>query len=115
MLGISIALCAGLLLLYPEGTSAASHDREATRYIVREGDNLSKIARQFYQDARKWKIIFEANRELLKTPDRLRAGWSLRIPILDDSPQPQLEPTQVEQAPVEHVFQCPPDALDIAL
>ncbi|ETW96463.1 MAG: hypothetical protein ETSY1_26510 [Candidatus Entotheonella factor] len=89
ILSLSIVLFAGLLILRPEVTSAASHQSDITRYIVREGDSLSKIARQFYQDSRKWKIIFDANSELIKTPEVLQVGWSLRIPSLDDSPQPQ--------------------------
>ena len=101
-LGISIALCAGLLLLRPASTSAAEHHREGTRYIVREGDNLSKIARRVYNDGKKWKLIFDANRDLLNTPDKLRAGWSLRIPPLDDVPPPEpLPPANVEKRPTD--------------
>ena len=51
-------------------------------YIVKEGDTLWSIAAnpQVYGDATKWRRLAEANRDVLKSPDRLRAGLSLRIP-----------------------------------
>ena len=44
------------------------------------GDNLSKIAKKFYGDSNKWKRIFEANRDILKDPDKIRPGQVLKIP-----------------------------------
>jgi nucleoid-associated protein YgaU len=53
---------------------------EAQFYDVKPGDNLSKIAKQFYGDANKYHQIFEANRPLLKDPDDIFPGQKLRIP-----------------------------------
>lgn len=52
-------------------------------YTVVSGDNLSKIAKHFYgrQD---WKRIFDANRDQLDDPDRIRPGQVLRIPAQED-------------------------------
>jgi nucleoid-associated protein YgaU len=52
-------------------------------YTVKTGDTLSKIAKQFYGDARKYSIIFEANRNILKDPNIIHPGQILRIPKLD--------------------------------
>lgn len=52
-------------------------------YTVKAGDTLSKIAKQFYGDARKYSIIFEANRNILKDPNIIHPGQILRIPKLD--------------------------------
>ena len=52
-------------------------------YTVKPGDTLSKIAKQFYGDARKYSIIFEANRDILKDPNIIHPGQILRIPKLD--------------------------------
>jgi len=49
-------------------------------YEVAPGDSLSKIARRFYGDANQYKRIFEANRDQLQDPDRIRVGQRLRIP-----------------------------------
>jgi len=49
-------------------------------YTVVAGDNLSKIARHFYGSANAWKRIFDANRDQLSDPDRIRVGQVLKIP-----------------------------------
>jgi len=55
---------------------------EATLYTVQSGDTLSKIAKAHYGDAMKYPVIFEANRPMLKDPDRIYPGQVLRIPPL---------------------------------
>ena len=49
-------------------------------YTVQKGDSLSKIAKEFYGDAREWKKIYEANKERIKNPDLIQPGWVLTIP-----------------------------------
>lgn len=53
---------------------------EATMYTVKSGDSLSKIAKAHYGDAMKYPIIFEANKPMLKDPDKIYPGQVLRIP-----------------------------------
>ena len=55
---------------------------EAAFYTVVSGDNLSKIAKQHYGDANKYPVIFEANKPMLKSPDKIYPGQVLRIPKL---------------------------------
>jgi nucleoid-associated protein YgaU len=49
-------------------------------YTVPSGDTLSKISKQFYNDANQWQRIFDANRDILSNPDRISPGQKLRIP-----------------------------------
>ena len=49
-------------------------------YTVQAGDSLSKIAQQFYGQAGQYNKIFEANRDKLDNPDKIRAGQELVIP-----------------------------------
>jgi uncharacterized protein YidB (DUF937 family) len=49
-------------------------------YTVVSGDTLSKIAKRHYGRADQWPRIFEANRDLIKDPDRIYPGQELRIP-----------------------------------
>ncbi len=49
-------------------------------HTVVSGDTLSKISRQFYGDANKYMIIFEANKPMLAHPDKIYPGQLLRIP-----------------------------------
>jgi nucleoid-associated protein YgaU len=52
-------------------------------YTVVKGDTLSKIAKQFYGDAMKYPVIFEANKPMLSHPDKIYPGQMLRIPPVD--------------------------------
>jgi nucleoid-associated protein YgaU len=49
-------------------------------HVVRKGDTLSKIAEEYYGDARLYPKIFDANRDILKDPDKIQPGQKLRIP-----------------------------------
>ncbi|NPA67434.1 MAG: peptidoglycan-binding protein LysM [Chlorobi bacterium] len=49
-------------------------------YTVKKGDSLSKIAKAIYGDPMKYKIIFEANKPMLKDPNLIYPGQALRIP-----------------------------------
>ncbi len=53
---------------------------EAVLYTVKSGDSLSKIAKAHYGDAQKYNVIFEANRPMLKDPNKIYPGQTLRIP-----------------------------------
>ncbi len=55
----------------------------AVFYTVVRGDTLSKIAKQHYGSAMKYPVIFEANKPMLKDPDKIYPGQVLRIPPLD--------------------------------
>lgn len=61
-------------------TASAATEAPAQFYTVVKGDTLSRISRQFYGSAQKYNRIFEANRPLLKHPDRIYPGQVLRIP-----------------------------------
>jgi nucleoid-associated protein YgaU len=49
-------------------------------YLVTRGDNLWRIARREYGNPNWWYEIFLANRRLLKTPDLVHPGMTLRLP-----------------------------------
>jgi len=51
-----------------------------TFYTVKKGDTLSAIAKAQYGNANKYAVIFEANKPMLKDPDRIYPGQVLRIP-----------------------------------
>ena len=55
---------------------------EADFYEVQSGDSLSKIAKKFYGDGRKYQVIFKANQPMLKDPNKIFPGQVLRIPKL---------------------------------
>ncbi len=61
---------------------ATQRAKAATMHTVKAGDTLSKISKRYYKDAMKYKIIFEANKPMLKHPDKIYPGQVLRIPPL---------------------------------
>jgi nucleoid-associated protein YgaU len=78
----------------------SSKPAEQRTYVVCEGDSLYTIAKKFYGVAAAGKktttnLIFNANRNILKSPDTLYIGQKLIIPQLTD--------TQTKKSRVENV------------
>ncbi|HEM7962225.1 TPA: peptidoglycan-binding protein LysM [Citrobacter koseri] len=53
---------------------------ESQFYTVKSGDTLSAISKQVYGNANLYNKIFEANKPMLKSPDKIYPGQVLRIP-----------------------------------
>ncbi|MBI4981697.1 MAG: LysM peptidoglycan-binding domain-containing protein [Candidatus Omnitrophica bacterium] len=66
------------------------------KYTVQKNDTLQKISKKFYGTTRKWTKIYDANKEFLKSPDRVRPGQVLNIPVTADfkSPEAMVEPRE---------------------
>lgn len=55
---------------------------EARFHTVIKGDTLGKIAKDYYGNAMKYPLIFDANKPMLTDPDKIYPGQVLRIPNL---------------------------------
>jgi len=64
-----------------EVKGASADAVKAEYYIIKSGDTLSKIAKQYYGNANDYPKIFEANREVIKDPDKIFPGQKIRIPV----------------------------------
>lgn len=53
-------------------------------HIVSQGQTLSGISKKYYGTEAKWSVIFQANRDVIKDPDRLKPGLKLLIPVVPD-------------------------------
>jgi nucleoid-associated protein YgaU len=62
------------------GAAAGGGQAQAQSYTVKAGDNLSKIAKEFYGDPNEYMKIFYANRDKLNDPDKINVGQQLTIP-----------------------------------
>jgi nucleoid-associated protein YgaU len=60
------------------GTAAPA--AAASTYTVKSGDTLSKIAKELLGNASAYTQIFEANRDQLSDPDKIKPGQVLKIP-----------------------------------
>ncbi len=49
-------------------------------HVVKKNETLGHIAQLYYGRASKWRLIYDANRDKLRTPDMVRAGMKLTIP-----------------------------------
>ncbi|NIG52205.1 LysM peptidoglycan-binding domain-containing protein [Chitinophaga sp. Cy-1792] len=56
-------------------TDALQEERD---YVVKAGDNLSKIAKNY--PGISWKDIYEANKDQIKDPNLIHPGQKLKIP-----------------------------------
>jgi nucleoid-associated protein YgaU len=54
-------------------------------YTVKKGDTLSAIAKETLGNANRYMLIFEANKPMLKDPDKIYPGQVLRIPVSDST------------------------------
>jgi nucleoid-associated protein YgaU len=59
--------------------ASGAHTASQT-YTVKSGDTLSKIAKEHLGDANAYMAIFEANRDQLSDPDKIKPGQVLKIP-----------------------------------
>ena len=59
----------------PEATEKVEY------YEIVSGDTLSAIAQKYYGKASAYPRIFEANREVIKDPDKIYVGQKIRIPL----------------------------------
>ncbi len=57
-----------------------SSSEETEFYTIASGDTLSKLAKRYYGDAGKYTVIFDANLEVIKDPDKIYVGQTIRIP-----------------------------------
>jgi nucleoid-associated protein YgaU len=50
-------------------------------YVVKSGDSLSKIAKDVYDDGKKYMKIYEANKATIgDSPDKIKPGQKLTLP-----------------------------------
>jgi nucleoid-associated protein YgaU len=64
----------------PQAAQAAANPHATETYTVQSGDTLSGIAKQFLGNANAYMDIFNANRDQLTDPDKIKPGQVLKIP-----------------------------------
>jgi len=51
-----------------------------SEHVVAKGDTLSSISKKAYGTSSKWKVIYEANKDVIKNKGLIRVGLKLKIP-----------------------------------
>jgi nucleoid-associated protein YgaU len=62
----------------PKSLKSESTQKHQIYHVV-GGDTLTKISTKFYSDPGKWDIIYEANKEMMRSPGDLRVGQTIVI------------------------------------
>jgi len=62
------------------GPAADAAAKAGSTYTVKAGDTLSKIAKEKLGDGNAYMEIFNANRDQLSDPDKIKPGQVLKIP-----------------------------------
>ena len=69
--------------LEEEYVQESTSTEEYKLYTVQKNDTLQKISYKFYGTTRKWKMIYNKNKDVIKNSDRLYPGVTIKIPVLD--------------------------------
>ncbi len=56
-----------------------------TIHIVKRGDSLMKLSIRYYGRTIDYQLIYEANRDVLPSPDQIRVGQKLKIPPMTNA------------------------------
>jgi len=67
-------------IVYKEPSSPSGNTAQKEYYVVQKGDTLQKISQKVFGTTQKWASIYEANKHVLKSPDRIRPGQKLVMP-----------------------------------
>ena len=62
------------------GVPAATAGSAPKVHVVEKGDTLGAIAKKYYGKAGAYMKVFEANKDILTDPDKIKPGQKLRIP-----------------------------------
>ncbi|WP_170317576.1 LysM peptidoglycan-binding domain-containing protein [Paroceanicella profunda] len=83
---LAVALIAGLAAGLPAGRAAAQE--ACGPYVVQRGDTLRSITRRVFGHDR-YLVLYDANRDVLSSPNALEVGQVLRLPCEDGSMPPE--------------------------
>jgi len=68
----------------PKPPTDEPDDHQPRYHLVKQGETLSTIAESYYGSGRFANVIYQANRNVIRDPDVVQAGWRLRIPYPDE-------------------------------
>ena len=84
------------------GAGMVTVERNGDRYLIKHGDTLGIISDGVYGTPRKWKKLWENNRQLIKDPNRIYAGFFLYYQPegrLTHGDEEQVGPASTSEAP----------------
>ena len=70
----------GMVLKYLAPVEQFVWNPEGQPYLIKTGDTLGFISNSVYQTSRKWKVLWDNNRPLIKDPNKIFAGFTIYYP-----------------------------------
>ena len=67
--------------------SAVSIDRNGEKYLIKTGDTLASISDDVYGTRKKWQKLHENNKQMIKDPNKIYAGFYLYYLMSDQDRQ----------------------------
>lgn len=64
----------------PAAAPAAKQLAGPVQYKVEKGDTLQKISKKFYDTYGRWNKIYQANKDKISNPNRIKPGITITIP-----------------------------------
>jgi nucleoid-associated protein YgaU len=78
------SLAAGMKIKYRTSMQNFPRKSAGMAYLIQDGDTLGSISEDKYGTIKKWKNIYENNRQLIKDPNLIFAGFTLFLPSLSN-------------------------------
>ncbi len=78
--GLTVKAAAAATPAEAAAPAAAEEEEAGEYYTIKSGDTLGGIAKEHLGNAMAYKKIFEANREVIKDPDKIYPGQKIFIP-----------------------------------
>jgi nucleoid-associated protein YgaU len=67
----------GMTLSYMAPAEEFIWNPQGNPYLIKTGDTLGLISKEVYATVKKWKLIWENNRPLIKDPNKIYAGFTI--------------------------------------
>jgi LysM repeat protein len=96
-------LSANTVIKLEKPSSPVAIERNGDKYLIQHGDTLGKISNTVYGTSKKWKKLWENNKQLIHDPNKIYAGFYLYYILGPEdkqtNPQPLTQNTPAEAAP----------------
>jgi nucleoid-associated protein YgaU len=71
------AIPRGTVLMVERPANPVTIDRNGEKYLIKQGDTLGTISNDVYGTKQKWKRLWENNKQLIRDPNKIFAGFYL--------------------------------------
>lgn len=66
---------------FPAEEAAPEKLQQFEKYTVEKNDTLQKISQKFYGTTKRWLKIYDANKDILSSPNKVYPGQVINIPV----------------------------------